>query len=235
MEEIVKFEVRENIGYIILNSPPANSMTKNFFNKFYKIVKEVKRKEGSTLKGIIITGVGRHFSSGANLDELFEIVGNEIKNRFLIKKSSFLTKNNKTFLILDKLKIPLLAAIKGVCLGSAFELALFCHARIAAANSVLGFPETQFNIIPGLGGNYKISHLLKFSKALELILRAETFSVEEALKLNLVDKIVRKEELLELSHSIVKFLSGIKNYNKNNIKIYLSHYFKKSRILDGKI
>ncbi len=99
--------------------------------------------------------------------------------------------------------MPVVAAIRGVCLGSALELALFCHLRICAPGSVLGLPESTFGLIPGCGGVQKMIAIAGRARALELILSGETFSGEDAHRWKIVDTLCGKNEVVEEAIRII--------------------------------
>jgi enoyl-CoA hydratase/carnithine racemase len=172
----------------------------------------------SDVKGIIIHGAGRHFSSGADLDDLIKPMATMKKNaaRLPVAELKFFLENLKTFIFFDALKIPVVAAIRGVCLGSGLELALSCHARRCGRGSVLGFPEIGFGLLPGCGGIQKINEISGRSRALELILSGSSFSEEEALEWKLVDKIVPKKDVVGSAVRIIKSVEN--NYNRYGIK-----------------
>jgi len=226
MDDLLIWEIHDNIGHIILNEPPTNKMTRDFFIKFNNLIKNVIPK--LDIKAIIIYGSGRHFSSGADLSMLFNSILNDVKfdkQGKIIKYPQFLIDNNKSFINLNSMKIPIIAAVSGVCLGSALELALFAHVRICTKNSLFGFPETSFNIMPGLGGTQKVLTFLKYSQALELILKGSNFDANQAQEWNIIDKIVEKKELLNCAEVLAKKLAGIKDYNRNFVKEYLKDFF----------
>ena len=209
MKELILWQIKDNIGYLVLHDPPSNKMSIPFFYQLNDTIRNKIKKSG--ISAIIISGSGRHFSSGADLKDLLKIISKKSIKVFdrIIHTPLFLRLNNKSFLFFNNLKIPVIAAIQGVCLGSAMELMLSCHARICSDNAVFGFPESTFNLMPGLGGTCKILNYLKYSKALELILKGETFGAEEALKLNLVDSIVPKNALMDQAVLLAKRLSEI--------------------------
>ena len=176
-ENVILWKIQDNIGHLILNDPPSNKMSIKFFYQLKELVYNVI--PNSQLKAIIIYGNGRHFSSGAEIEELLKVIKFQAKvnKKQAIKKfPSFLKDNNKIVLFFEKLKIPVIAAVRGICLGSAMELVLFCHIRICADNTIFGFPETSFNLMPGLGGTQKILDFIKYQKAMELILKGSNFS-----------------------------------------------------------
>jgi enoyl-CoA hydratase/carnithine racemase len=191
----LQFIIEQGIGQLTLNQPPSNTMTMGFFQEMQVLMQEVpKMKE---LKAIVISGNGRHFSSGADINELL----NNVDNRIMLE-------NYGAFVRLEQLEIPVISAIRGVCLGSAFELALFSHFRICAEDAVLGLPESTFNLMPGLGGIQRVVALAGKGRAIEMILRGITFSAADALEMGLVDMVVPKGEVMPLSVAFAKALPG---------------------------
>lgn len=226
MKDTLIWEIHDNIGHIILNDPPTNKMSKDFFINFNNLIQHIIPK--LDIKALIIYGRGRHFSSGADLKLLFSNILNEVKldeNGKIINYPDFLIENNKSFIKLNRMNIPIIAAINGVCLGSALELVLFAHVRLSTKNALFGFPETSFNIMPGLGGTQKVLTFLNYSQAVELILKGSNFDAFQAFKWNIVDKVVEKNELLTCSVVLAKKLAGIKDYNCNLVKDYLRDFF----------
>lgn len=92
---------------------------------------------------------------------------------------------------------PFIAAINGIVLGGGLELAISCHIRIASERAKLGLPEITFGIMPGWGGTQLLTRIVGRAKATEMILLGETISAQEALRLNLVNKIVPRSEVLK--------------------------------------
>jgi enoyl-CoA hydratase/carnithine racemase len=128
-------------------------------------------------------------------------------------------KNYRSFLFFEETEIPVIAAIRGVCIGSAFELALFSHFRFCGEDAVFGLPETTFNIMPGLGGIRKTAALCGQAKAIELVLRGNTFSAEEAKLNHLVDYIVPRRTVVDFSVAFARKIR--KNYKKQKASLYL--------------
>jgi enoyl-CoA hydratase len=216
----INFSLADGIGHIELTRPPANQMTSEFFLEFNELVDYLRVLNG--LNALVISGKGRHFSSGANLEELLAL---NSQNEEKIDKSmdpeweAISERNYRSFLFLEHSEIPIVAAIRGVCLGSAFELALFCHFRFCGEDSVFGLPESSYNLIPGLGGIRKTASLCGQAKSIELILRGNTFAAEEALSYHLVDRIVSKRKVVEFSIAFAQKIA--KNYRKQKGLLYL--------------
>ncbi len=203
MYKTLVWEIKNNIGHIVLNQPPANKMSMLFFDEFNDLISNKIHQEN--IKAVIVYGKGRHFSSGANLDDLLSNIQAlaKVSNKGEIESiPEFLIKNTLAFQKLEDLRIPVIAAIRGACLGSALELALSCHYRICAKGSVLGLPETSFNLMPGCGGTIRLQKLIGKAKTIKLILESENILAEDALNLNIVDKIAGKKEVI---NEAVKF------------------------------
>ncbi len=205
MNRIVNWKTEDGIGYLSLNKPPSNMMNIVFFDELHDIVSN--SIDTRSLEAIIIYGMGRHFSAGADLNNLLENIKDKTTTNEtgdIIHYPGFLNSHYKTFTFFQEIDIPVIAAIRGVCLGSALELALYCDIRICGEGSILGLPETTYNLIPGCGGIQKLLRLCGQSKALELILTGRTFTAEEALKWNIIDKIVPKKEVIDIAVQLAK-------------------------------
>jgi enoyl-CoA hydratase len=207
----IQWTVEEGIGSLKLNQPPSNTMTMGFFLEMRDLVKKIKSAAG--LKAIIIHGHGRHFSSGADINELLHNVDEQA-----------MLENHRLFAQMEQFKIPVIAAIRGVCIGSAFELALFSHFRICSEDAVLGLPESNFNLMPGIGGMQRIARLAGIAKAIEITLRGNTFPAADALKMGLVDVVVPKGEVLPLALIFARELP--ENIDVKYRAFYLHKYIK---------
>lgn len=205
----VSWEVRDEIGYVSFIDPPENRMDSAFFEEFGVIVNEFI--PASIAKAIIISSSGRHFSSGAELEDLFRIIKQE--------KKDVLISNYEMFLSLNQFKIPVIAAIKGVCIGSGLEVALHCHFRLCAEDAILGLPESSFGLIPGLGGISKLMELSGKAKAIELALKGNNFNAIDALKWHVVDDIYQKKIVVEKAIQLA--MLSAENYRKYNKIDYL--------------
>lgn len=217
----ITFELVHGIGHLILDQPPSNKMTIDFFTEFHHLLDELHSVKD--LKALVISGRGRHFSAGADLAQLLSLVKYESQKDErgnTVDLATFLENNYKTFHSLEALNIPVIAAIRGVCLGSGFELALFCHFRFCGEDALFSLPESTYNLIPGIGGTSRVSVLSGKPRALELVLHGNTFGAEDALGFNLVDKIFPKKQVVEMSMDFAGRITT--SYKKEKAKLYLN-------------
>ena len=83
-------------------------------------------------------------------------------------------------LALDRFPVPVIAAIRGYCMGGGMDLALACDYRIAAPNAVFGHRGASLGVITGWGGTQRLPRLVGKARALQMFLLAEMVPVEEA-------------------------------------------------------
>ena len=187
-----------NIGLLQINNPPQNYLEQPDFVDLDKLKKFV----GAGIKILVISGSGRHFSAGANLDSIKE----QIKNAKVF--SERMEKGNHLLNYLDDLKIPVIAAISGVCFGAGLEIALACDIRICEENTLFAFPEINHDLFPGLGGTRRLAKLTDKSTALELVLNGDMINAEKAFELRIVDELVEKKQALNYSIDLAKKMTN---------------------------
>lgn len=210
-KEMIEIDFQRNVAVLTLSDPPANRLTFNMFSEFSNHLKRLLSLE--SIQGVIITGAGRHFSSGSDPAEL------QAEAEFHI------CQDHRSILeAIHQSKKPVISAISGVCLGSACELALTCHFRLATPNAVLGLPETTFSLMPGLGGMNHLASLAGLAKGLELILSGETFSATTALDLGIIDSISEKSQIIATA---VDFISKVNfPFQAEFRRVYIEKYMK---------
>lgn len=142
---------------------------------------EELRAEASALKALIITGNEKFFSVGADLNEISKLSGPAA--------FEFSRRGQELMLMVDRFPVPVIAAIRGYCMGGSMDLALACDYRIAAPNAMFGHRGASLGVITGWGGTQRLPRLIGKARALQMFLLAEMVPAQEALRIGLVDKI----------------------------------------------
>jgi enoyl-CoA hydratase len=199
-----QFKESAKIAYLTLNRSPKNVMDALFFKELAWLTARVLPE--LRVKGLIIQGSGRHFSSGTEIQELMAsaVAGQQDSQQELFAR------NATCFHILTNLAYPVVAAVRGCCIGSGMELALACHCRLASPNALFALPEAQFGLMPGCGGTIRLQELIGRRKAMELILTGRSLLAEEALAYGIVDQLVANNEILRTAESLVDRLDHTK-------------------------
>ncbi|KAL5572638.1 hypothetical protein UlMin_022235 [Ulmus minor] len=181
----------DGVAFITISNPPLNVLATPLIAELKKKFEEARRR--NDVKAIVLTGGGGKFSGGLDIG-IFEEVHKTGDLSLLPDESIDLVVNT-----VEDSKKPVVAAIEGLAFGGGFELAMACHARVAAPRAQLCLPELKLGIIPGFGGTQRLPRLVGLSKAIEMLLLSKTISSDEGKKLGLIDSIVSSEELLKES------------------------------------
>lgn len=136
------------------------------------------------VKAIIVTGSGeKAFVAGADIKELQSL--NQKQGEKLSERGQDI------FTKIENSVKPVIAAVNGYALGGGAELAMACHVRIGSPNAVFGLPETGLGLIPGYGGTQRLTNLVGKAKAFELILTAKHVKADEALRIGVLNSVVK--------------------------------------------
>ena len=96
---------------------------------------------------------------------------------------------------------------------------MHCHFRLCSNDAIFSLPESSFGLIPGLGGIPRLRLLAGKAKAIELVLKGNTFNAADAVKWNIVDAVYPKKTLMDEAIQLAK--RSMNNYRKYNKKDYL--------------
>jgi enoyl-CoA hydratase len=195
--EILQVEIENNIAVVTINREKAlnalNAQTISELKAFFQ--KDALKIKG--LKGVILTGAGeKAFVAGADISE-FTTLDAELG-------ASLAKRGHDIFNSIERFHLPVVAAIKGFCLGAGCELAMACHMRIAGEKAKFGQPEVNLGIIPGYGGTQRLIQYLGKTKAIELLMTADMIGAEEAYRLGLVNHVVAIGQEIEKSKEIIE-------------------------------
>jgi len=156
-------------------------------------------KENKRVRSVIFYGGKDFFSAGFDRDEVQKVVQGEGDYE------AFVESNHLFHQTLFEFPKVLIAAINGYALAGAFDLAVICHLRIASKGALFGHPEIRFGACPLF---FPYMSLVGRGKAIEICLNTgskETFlKAEEALELNLINKVVNAEQVLDESIKIAR-------------------------------
>ncbi len=176
---LVQYAVNGGVATITLNDPPMNAYTHEMMKDLDAAVLDARFD--NEVHVIVLTGHGeKFFCAGANIRMLSE-VDQTYKYYFCLHANETLSRLEQT----PKLVI---AAINGHCVGGGFEVALACDIRIAKHDAgKIGLPEVALGVLPGTGGTQRLTRLLGGGRAMHMMIEGQTFDVERALELGLVN------------------------------------------------
>ncbi len=194
---IVEKRAEEKIGIITLNRPDVrNAINPTMRTELYQAIAELEADAG--VRAVIVTGGDKIFAAGADIAAMVESTAMEMFGPAALWDVTFKMEESKK---------PYIAAITGFCLGGGCELALACDIRIATDKAQFGQPEINIGIIPGGGGTVRLTRLVGMGKASELVLTGKPISAQEALAINLVNKVVPEDKLMEEAIAMAKSIT----------------------------
>ncbi len=200
--ETIKLEREDMVSVVTLNRPDSlNSINMTMFREIEEVFSQL-RNDPET-RAIVLTGEGRAFSSGLDVMSFQNLI-----NQPAMAFRNMLESLQNAYRSLDNIEKPIIAAIKGPCIGGALELALYCDVRIAAEGSRFGMLEIRYAIIPDLGGCKKLARQVGVGHAKELIMTGDIIDAERAREIGLIEHLVPESELMErtmeLAHKLAR-------------------------------
>lgn len=149
----------------------------------------LEREDVAGSRCVIVTGAGRAFSAGADV--------NELRDQDPAAIVAYYRDTGEVYERIAALPQPTISAIHGYCLGGGLELALATDFRVAEASAVFGLPEVGIGILPSSGGTHRLVRLVGPARAKELMLLRPRLTAEEARELGVVTEVVPDGSALE--------------------------------------
>lgn len=171
----VTYEVRDGVAVLIIDNPPVNASTQAVRAGLLAGLDRAAT-DGSVV-GVVIAGAGPNLIAGS---DLVEFSAQSLPEPQL----------PEVIAAVESCPKPVIAAVSGATLGGGLELALGCDGRVAAAASIIGFPEVTLGMIPGAGGTQRTLRLIGAAETIDLVTSGRRVSVTEPLGRALVDEVV---------------------------------------------
>jgi 3-hydroxyacyl-CoA dehydrogenase / enoyl-CoA hydratase / 3-hydroxybutyryl-CoA epimerase len=200
-----RLEVEDGIATIRLDQPgkPVNVLSSKMVDAMRDIIERLEAREGGARAAVILSAKPGVWIAGADIEEFTAIESADDGEQMSRTAHELLGR-------LERLPIPVVAAIDGAALGGGLEVALACTYRIATDNpkTKLGFPEVQLGILPGAGGTQRTPRLVGVRAALDLMLTGKQLDGRRAKKIGLVDEVVPAPVLERAARRIAEELAA---------------------------
>ncbi|MGG3873632.1 enoyl-CoA hydratase-related protein [Brevibacillus laterosporus] len=192
----IQLEKQGQVGILTIQRPEVyNCLNLVTLERLQRLLLEVSTD--TDIRIVIITGAGdKAFCSGADLKERKTMQQSQVQQ--------YIRTIRDVFTQVERLSVPVIAAINGIAFGGGLELALACDLRVMSETAQTGLTETSLGIIPGAGGTQRLPRLIGKGRAKELILTARRIGAKEALEIGLVNQIVPANQVLEASLSLAQ-------------------------------
>ncbi len=183
--EQISVEVVADIATITLDRPERlNAFTSQMGAELFGAIGELDAQE--SVRAIVVTGRGRAFCAGADLDASGDTFG----------QNDWEESSQREHQVLPwLLSTPVIAAINGAAVGIGATMPLSWDIRIASDRARFAFPFTRRGVTPEAGSSWILPRLVGMSVAMDLMITGRTISADEALRLGIVSRVVPADEL----------------------------------------
>ena len=194
MSESIIYEQDHRVVTITLNRPDTrNALSGDLIDGLINALEKANRDKN--VGCVILTGAGKSFSSGGNLQEIKNMTTKDNMSQSQLE-DWYRFGIQKIPLTMNAIDVPIVAAVNGHAIGAGNDLCTMCDIRIAGEDAKFSESFLRIGIIPGDGGSWFLPKIIGLSRAAEMILTCDVLDAEKALNWGLVSQVVRNEELI---------------------------------------
>lgn len=207
----------EEIAYLYLNRPKVlNALNETMKNELIHALQETE--EDHRIRVIILTGRGRGFCAGADLNRFIELQEGDVDHK---KKSKFGSVDfPRAFVQYPK---PIIAAINGPSYGFGFTVTLTCDIRLASERAKFSCAFVRVGVTPEFCSTYFLPRLIGYGKAAELIFTARPFDAHEAFEIGVVNDVFPHHRLMSEAKKMAKQIASMSPIAVQKSKEILRH------------
>jgi len=193
----------ERIAFIYLNRPKVlNALNETMKNELIHALKETE--EDDNIRVMILTGRGRGFCAGADLNRFIEAQESDKDHKKKLRFGSL--DLPRAFIQYPK---PIIAAINGPSFGFGFTVTLTCDIRLASERAKFSCAFVRIGVTPEFCCTYFLPRLIGYGKAAELIFTARPFDAHEALEIGAVNQIFPHNRLMTEAKKMAKQIASM--------------------------
>jgi len=197
-------DVDDDILVVTIDAPGAavNTLSPALAGEFEDVFR--RAQDDALIKGVVlISGKSENFIAGADIEQFPQLKTAAAAEAISQMGQGMLRR-------LELLRVPVVAAIHGACLGGGLELTLACRYRVCTDHpkTTLALPEVQLGLIPGVGGTQRLPRRVGLQAALDMILTGRSVRAKRALQMGLVDEMVHPALLREIAVERARAISA---------------------------
>jgi len=194
----LEVSLENHIAHIKLNRPDAlNSMNIDFWQELPVAVREID--QAAEARVIVLSSTGKHFSAGMDLSvfttsNTIPMTGDPARMAENLRRAVLQLQD--CFNALEDIRLPVLAAIHGGCIGGAIDMVSACDSRYCTEDTFFTIKETQLGMTADLGTLQRLPHLIPQGLMRELAYTGRNFDAAEAKEMGLVNKVYASHEAM---------------------------------------
>ena len=197
--ETLLYEVSEHVATITFNRPEKmNTWNAQVASELSEAM--LKANTDDEVRAIVLTGAGRAFCAGADLEGGGDTFANRDEDGGRQSDEGRNTRN----VYPNEIDKPVIAAINGAAVGVGMTYPMLCDIRLASEGTKMGFVFTRRGMMPELAAHLIVQRVAGLSNAADILLSGRIFTSEEALEMGIVSKVFPKDQLLDAAHEMAK-------------------------------
>ena len=194
----IQLDYDGTVATITLNRPEKrNAISFELIDDLLRALEEVSRSEAIVL---IVTGAGKAFCSGMDLDNLKSLLGRSPEQNLQDSKTMV-----QLFRSLYEFRKVTIAAVNGPAVAGGTGLAFLCDFTLATPDAKFGYTEVRIGFVPAIVSTFLLRQVGE-KQARDLLLTGRIFGAEEAVRMGLVSEIVPTETLMARAHELAALL-----------------------------
>ena len=206
MSKSVLYEQDDRIVKITLNRPDTrNALSGDIIEGLVEYIQ--KADKDKNVGCVILTGAGKSFSSGGNLQEIKDMTTKDQMTQAQLE-DWYRFGIQKIPLTMNSIDVPVIAAVNGHAIGAGNDLCTMCDIRIAGEDAKFSESFLRIGIIPGDGGSWFLPKIIGLARANEMILTCDVLDANKALDWGLVSKVVPNENLIVEAQQLAKKIAS---------------------------
>ena len=197
--ETLLYEVSEHVATITFNRPEKmNTWNAQVASELSEAM--LKANTDDEVRAIVLTGAGRAFCAGADLEGGGDTFANRDESGGRQSDEGRNTRN----VYPNEIDKPVIAAINGAAVGVGMTYPMLCDIRLASEGAKMGFVFTRRGMMPELAAHLIVQRVAGLSNAADILLSGRIFTSEEALEMGIVSKVFPKDQLLDAAYEMAK-------------------------------
>jgi cyclohexa-1,5-dienecarbonyl-CoA hydratase len=210
----IKTSVEDGVGRIIIDEPPLNILSQKLLGELREGLSTLEQDE--SLRVVVMSAEGKHFSAGADVGEHMPPDFEQMIPEFI-----------DTITAIDSFALPVIAAVKGRCLGGGFEVVQAADIIIAGEGAVFGQPEIMLGVLPPAACAI-LPDICSPVKAAEVVFTGDSLSAQQAQQAGIVLRVVADDsveiEALQLAGKIARHSGAALRITKKALRAGISDH-----------
>lgn len=206
MDDIIGYDLAGSIATITLNQPETRNALAS--DMVVALVEAIERADADpAVSCVILAAAGKSFCAGGNIKEIRAMTAEQGMTPTQIEQW-YRTGIQRIPMAMNRISVPVIAAVNGHAIGAGNDLACMCDIRIAGEDAVFAESFLRVGIIPGDGGAWLLPRIIGHARASQMLFTGEFIDAQKALSYGLVSEVVPNDALLNRARELAVMVTG---------------------------